>query len=367
MRIGVVAENVAERLAMASGAVPEPVVLGAWGLFVSRLLLAGAKLGVFDALTGRTAGAATLAAELELSPDGLERLLRALNGLGYLKRSRGSYSLTPVARKWLGKGSKTSMKDAMLFIEELWAWSSTLEQGVRTGQGLRLHDEGVMTTESWRRYLRGLATFAGPAGKEIVRRLKPARPLRRLLDVGGGHGMYAVEFCRRHPGLKAEVLDLPEAVATGREIVQEAGFSDRVSFRAGDMRKDEWGEGHDAILLFNVLHNATEAEARAVLRKARAAVAPGGVVAVQESEYKQTDGDLSFTAGFGELFFFLVSGARTWPEATLRGWLTEAGFEKVKTQRLWLAPAVVVSGLGPASRAPPLREAQGGGQAVRSE
>jgi hypothetical protein len=29
----------------------------------------------------------------------------------------------------------------------------------------------------------------------------------------------------------------------------------------------------------------------------------------------------------------------------MRGWLAELGFAKVKTQRLWLAPAVVVSGL----------------------
>ncbi|MBI5549433.1 MAG: methyltransferase [Deltaproteobacteria bacterium] len=347
MRVGVVADNLVESLALTAGAVPEPVVLGAWGLFASRLLLAGAKLGVFDALTDRTADAATLAKELGLSVEGLERLLRALNGLGYLKRSRGRYSLSALSKKWLARGSKSSMKDALLFLEELWSWTSHLEAGVRTGRGIRLHDDGVLSPESWGRYLRGLATFAAPAGKEIVRRIKFARPPAKLLDVGGGHGMYSVEFCRRHPGLKAEVLDLPEAAAHGRKIVEEAGFDARVTFRPGDMRTDEWGTGYDAILLFNVLHNATEAEAKVVLRKARAAIAPGGVLAIQESEYKQTEGDLSFTAGFGELFFFLVSGAQTWPEPTLRAWLVEAGFERVRTQRLWLAPAVVVSGLGP--------------------
>ena len=53
-------------------------------------------------------------------------------------------------------------------------------------------------------------------------------------------------------------------------------------------------------------------------------------------------------AGFGELFFFMVSGARTWPEATMRQWLSSAGFEGVGKKRLWLAPAVIVSGYRPA-------------------
>ena len=155
--------------------------------------------------------------------------------------------------------------------------------------------------------------------------------------------MYAAAFCERHPGLRATVLDLPDAVVHGREIVREAG-AERVTFVEGDFRTAEWGDGYDAILLFNVLHNATEAEARAAVARAHAALAPGGRLLIQESEYRDTDGDLSFTAGFGELFFFLASGARTWPEATMRGWMEDAGFGAVRTTRLWIAPAMVISG-----------------------
>lgn len=347
MKLGVVPDNLAERLALASGAVPEPMVLGAWGLFVSRLLLAGAKLGVFDGLAAGPATAEALAPRLKVSVAGLERLLRGLNGLGYLARRQGVYSLRPAARKWLVGSSPDSMRDAILFIEELWDWTADLEEAVRTGQTKSLHHDRKLSTESWGRYMRGLATFAAPAGRELLRRVKARRPLERLLDVGGGHGMYSVAFCRKYPRLAAEVLDLPEAVVHGREIVAQAGFSARVTHREGDMRTVEWGRGYDAVLLFNVLHNATEEECPALVARAFAALEPGGVVAIQEAEYRASDGDLSFTAGFGELFFFLVSGARTWPESTLREWLSKAGFTAVKTQRLWLAPSVVVTGLKP--------------------
>lgn len=348
MKLGVVADNLAEAVALATGAVPEPVVLGAWGLFVSRMLLAGAKLGVFEALSDGPGTAAELAPRLRVSEQGLERLLRALNGLDYLRRDRGTYSLAPVARKWLSRTSKNDLSDVLRFVEDLWRWTGGLEDAVKSGEPGRIHEDPAMTPEAWGRYMRGLAVFAKPAGAEVVRRVKLPRGAKRLLDVGGGHGMYSVAFCQRYPGLAAEVLDLPEAVAHGRAIVQQAGFEGRVTFREGDMRSAEWGTGYDAVLLFNVLHNATEAEATAVVQKAYAALAPGGVLAVQESEYRETSGNLSFSAGFGELFFFLVSGARTWPEATLRRWQDACGFSPVKTRRLWLAPAVVVTGTRPA-------------------
>lgn len=344
MRLSLSSDNFLERAALMSGAVPQPVVLGAWGLFVSRVLLCSVKLGVWDALEAGPAGSNELAQKLALHPDGAERLLRVLNGMGYLRRHRGRYTLTTLAKKWLVSSSKHSMRDALLFVEELWNWVGHLEDAVRTGQARELHADGVMSPESWGRYLRGLAAFAKPAGSEIARRLTLHRPLRRLLDVGGGHGQYSVALCQKHPALEAVVLDLPQAVAHGRKLVDEAGMSDRITFIEGDMRQCDWGPGFDAVLLFNVLHNFKEDDSRAIVARAHAALRPGGTLAIQESEYQRTDGKLSFTSAFGELFFFLVSGARTWPEETLRGWMSAAGFEDVKTARLWLAPAVLVTG-----------------------
>lgn len=69
------------------------------------------------------------------------------------------------------------------------------------------------------------------------------------------------------------------------------------------MRTAEWGEGYDVVLIFNVIHNATEPEAQQLMRKALAALRPGGTLAVLESAYRQTSGDLDAASGFGELFF----------------------------------------------------------------
>ncbi len=343
MHLAVAADNVLEQAALAAGVVPLPLVAGFWGMGLSRCVIAGTRLGVFEALEPGSRSAAEVAAATGCDPTGMETLLNALNGFGYVSRGGGSYRNTRLTRRWLLKKSRFAMTDAVLFFADLWDQMSNLEEAVLTGKPRRFHDAG-MPDEFWGRYMRGLATFARVAGREVVRRTRLPDPPARLLDAGGGHGLYSAAFCRKYPGLRAEVLDLPGACSHGRAIVAEAGLSDRVVHREGDLRTDAWGQGYDLILLFNVLHNATRAESAAMLNRAHEALAPGGTLAILDSEHREFGGNLSTTAGFNELFFFLLNGTRAYPEATLREWLTAAGFGSLKTERMMMAPAVLLTG-----------------------
>ena len=59
-----------------------------------------------------------------------------------LRRALGCGAIAAhAARKWLARQSKSNMRDAILFVEELWNWVGRLEDAVRSGQGARLHDE----------------------------------------------------------------------------------------------------------------------------------------------------------------------------------------------------------------------------------
>ncbi len=54
---------------------------------------------------------------------------------------------------------------------------------------------------------------------------------RRVLDLGGCHGLYSVALCRAHSGLSAEVLDLAPDRRYFDETVAARGMSNRVHFR----------------------------------------------------------------------------------------------------------------------------------------
>lgn len=345
MRLEVVPDGVLERVALALGVVPTPLVQLSWGMGSSRSILAGVRLGVFDTLDKGPASAAEVASATDCSVAGIETLLSSLNGFGNIRHRDGQYSNTRVTSRFLVRGAKQSMVDMVLFMGDLWNLFSDLEGAVRDGSIADLH-HGEHPPEFWERYLRGLAPMAALMAREVARRVKFDQPPLRLLDVGGGHGMFSVGFCKRHAGLLAEVLDLPAGVPVGEQLVAEQDMAARVIYRPGDLRTDPWGEGHDAVLLFNIIHNLTVEESRDAIGKAFMALRPGGQLVILDADHNRKRGNVDQAGGFSELLCYVTSGTRAYPVATMRDWMTEAGFQRIKTQRLFTGPYMaLISGV----------------------
>ena len=74
-------------------------------------------------------------------------------------------------------------------------------------------------------------------------------------------------LCRRHPGLRATIVDLPGSARIGREIVAEAGMADRVHHVEGDMFEADLGGPHDGALCFNIVHHLSPERAKALFAR----------------------------------------------------------------------------------------------------
>jgi ubiquinone/menaquinone biosynthesis C-methylase UbiE len=342
MRPGITTWNPLVGLALWSGLAPVPLMEVFWGMGLSRSVIAGARLGVFALLGSGPKSLEEMARGLACDPMGLAPLLDALTGFGYLCRSRKKphrYSLSRQSRRWLLPESKGSLHEGLLMLGDLFASVEPFEEKIRQGGVTNFHHRGL-GDEVWGHYIRGLGHFARYMGGVVATAIPVDRPPRRILDVAGGHGLYSVALCRRFPGCEAVVLDLPNAVPHGRALVEEEGFSERVNFQEGDLRTMPWGEGFDVVLLFNILHNLTEPECTQAISRARQAVRVGGTLVIVDSEH--TDGPLSATTGFNELFFFLVSGSSVWPEKSIRQWMKEAGFHRISRKGNLILPSLLV-------------------------
>ncbi len=342
MRLDVAGDGLLEKLGLMTGMVPTPLIHTTFGVGYSRSIVAGTRLGIFEALGDGEAVPAEVAEQVNCHPEGTRALMAALVGFGLLERSGGRYRNSKAVKKWLLEGSEQSLKDAVLFLGYCHELVWNLEDDVRTGAIVRVHDK-QHPPEFWDAYMGALAAFARLLGKEVVKRVKVGTP-RRMLDVGGGHGVYSAALCGRYEGLTADVLDLEPACVAGRRIQEADGTADRVRHVVGDFRTADWGTGYDLVLVFNVLHNATEEESRSLIRKAHAALNPGGRLVISDAKHLGEDGKLDASAGWNELFFFLISGAQAWPEATLRGWMTEAGFSDLKRTEFLMAPQIALAG-----------------------
>jgi len=138
--------------------------------------------------------------------------------------------------------------------------------------------DNLDATRRWVAYTTCLTRYeAGPG----LDRIETGRH-RRLLDLGGNSGEFAAQACRRAPNLTATVFDLPVVCALGRENLADRPEGARVTFQAGDMRRDPLPEGHDLVTFKSVLHDWPTDEARALLERAGRALAPGGRLVIYE-------------------------------------------------------------------------------------
>src|SRR5690349_6120543 len=133
MRIGVIPETIFERLALALGLVPTPLVDTSGTFILARVVIAATQLGVFEALAAQALTAPELAAACGTHAGSTQQLLDTLASSGYVQASSGHYRLSPASRRWLLKASPTSLRDAILFAALEWNWISNLSEFIRSG------------------------------------------------------------------------------------------------------------------------------------------------------------------------------------------------------------------------------------------
>jgi hypothetical protein len=210
MRLAAVPDNPVEWAIARLNVAPRPLLETQFAYTLARVIMVATKLGVFEALAAGPATGSEVATRCGTSPVGTEKLLFALAGAGYVRAQDGGYALTPVSRKWLLRASRQSLADKLLLQFLEWDWLERAEDYVRTGEPLDLHS--MTEGEQWNLYQRGMRAMAGALAGEAVRRMPVPKHASEMLDIGGSHGYYSVTLCRRHQGLRAVILDLPEAV-----------------------------------------------------------------------------------------------------------------------------------------------------------
>jgi cyclopropane fatty-acyl-phospholipid synthase-like methyltransferase len=151
-----------------------------------------------------------------------------------------------------------------------------------------------------------------------------------MLDVGGGPGTFSIAFAQAHPDLLAEVLDLGSVLPLAERHIREAGLSDRVAVRAGDLRTDDFGGGYDLVLVSAICHMLDEEENRDLFRRCAKALVAGGRVVIREFIL---DPDRSGPPGAALFALNMLVGTRrgnTYTEAEFRLWLEQAGFGEIR-------------------------------------
>lgn len=289
----------------------------------SRVLLSAVELDLFAALAEGPADAAQVAARIGGAPRATARLMDALVVLEILDRDGELYSLDAAARDLLVPG-EPGYDGGLRHSAHLWASWSTLSDAVRAGTSVKPLLEGPERVARTEAFIAAMHAGGSRRATEVVGCLDLAG-VRRVLDVGGASGAYAMEFVRRGDDLRAAVFDLPDVLPLTRGYLDAAGLSDRVETLPGDYLVDGFGAGWDLIFLSNIIHINAPGENADLVRRAAAALAPGGRVVIQDFVPDDDRRGPRFPVLFALNMLVNTKEGDTYTLAELRAWTDAAG------------------------------------------
>lgn len=296
----------------------------------SRLLLTALELDLFTALD-QPAGAAAVAARLGTDARATEMLLNALTATGVLTKRDGLYQNTETAARCLSSASPSSARTALLHIAHLWRNWSRLTDCVRRGASPRApRRRSRAETEAFIAMMHYNAEARAPMVVEAV----GAQGLRRMLDLGGGSGAYAIAFAQAAPELEADILDQPAVLRLARRHIRAAGLGARVKTRPGDLRQPSYGENYDLVFISAICHMLSPEENRAMLRKSFAALNPGGRVVIQDFILEADKVSPRAGALFSLNMLVNTRAGASYSEPEYVAWLQEAGFRDIQRRDL---------------------------------
>ncbi|UFS70295.1 acetylserotonin O-methyltransferase [Geomonas sp. RF6] len=290
---------------------------------------AGVKLNVFTPLAEGALSADELATRLSCDPRGMETLLNALSALGLLEKRNARYGATPFAARFLSRTSPEYLGHIIMHHHHLLPSWTRLDQAVATGVPVResvAYEDDASVRES---FLMGMFNLAMQLAPRVAEGLD-LKGRKRLLDLGGGPGTYAIHFCLQNPEMFAVICDLPSTRKFAEETVGRFNLSDRISFEARDFDTEEIPGGFDAAWLSHILHGEGPRGCATILRKAAAALNPGGLLMVQEFILDDTKDRPLFPALFSLNMLVGTTEGRSYSQGEISAMLEEAGARDIR-------------------------------------
>lgn len=289
------------------------------GFMPAQIVLTANRLDLFSHLSGKTLTARKLAKEIGCDPNATERLCNALTALGFLyKNEEGAYKNAPKSEAHLVRGRSYYIGDSLRLQSKLWQSWSALEDVIRTGKPARKE----RTKDGSRQFTLAMANIGQLSARQVAEGLD-LRGVRRMLDLGGGPGVYAEEFVRKNPDIHATIFDVPDVVEVTRERIRDSA---QLSTIAGDCFEDDLGADYDLVFMSNFIHIFALNEIIPLFNKVRKALNPRGRLVIKDFFMNDQHSGPVFSAQFALHMLVNTETGNTYSFPELRRALQEAEF-----------------------------------------
>lgn len=325
-----------EKILLANDIIPHPFTDAASSVGLGFALGSAIKLKIADALSTEPKPLAEIAAKAGVSELGCELVLDCLDALGYVTRKGDQFAFTKRGFKNLSTQSPQNFRHFILFCDNLYKGYLALDDTIRLGRNPQESMLEKMSDYDWELFSRAMIDISQTNVKEVAGKVPVAKSAAKMLDLGGSHGLYSIELCKKHPQLAATVVDLPPVKKYADECIAKHGAGNKVGFLASDFMKDELPKGNDIILAFNIIHGLNPAENEQLASKVFGALNKGGIYVILD-QIKGIGGQSQMskaTTAYMALNLLHQAGGKTYTHAEVDTFAKKAGFQKMDLKKL---------------------------------
>ena len=296
-------------------------------------LHAAVKLDIFSSLGSEGKTSLDVAEKTHSDPRAMTTLLNALSAMGLLRKCGDRFSNTEAASIFLDRNSSRYLGWRILHHHYLMPSWARLDEAVRTGEPVGNENSAINQESQRQAFLMAMFNNALPVSGRIVPFIN-LEGRRNFLDLGGGPGTYAIEFCRKNPLLKAVVFDLPASRPYAEATIDRFNMQGRIDFAGGNFFEDDIPGSYDVVWMSHILHSSGPEACQLLIEKAVEVLQPGGLMLVHDFWLDDSGDGPLFPALFALNMLVRTDSGRSYTKSEAQGMLESAGLKNIRRLKL---------------------------------
>lgn len=339
MKVITTSSNVFELIALSANLIPVPLIHTQIYPLIAKAVLEAHSLNIFEAFRTGPKSLENAAETTGLDPNALGSLLKVLAACKYLKYKQHKYSLTSMSRKWCLKSSPESLYNMQCYNQVTWNWLGHLETFLKTGKGIQYHDN--LDEREWALYQQGMENIASTISKFITALGPKLDKPKKMLDIGGSHGLFSLEYVKKYPGMSATILDLPLAVDHAEPLLRKHYKGNNIRYKKGDARKECFGiDEYDIVFVGSVMHHFTAEQNTDLCNRISTALKTKGYLVIQEFLKAEEEVKSEMITSTMDLFFNLSSNSGGWSAKDLVQFQHASGLKPLRVKKFASVPGL---------------------------
>jgi len=251
------------------------------GFMRSCVLGAASELDLFTVLGEESMSADQLAERLSADRRATRVLLDAVSALALLDKQDDCYTVPSEIRRFLTDGTPECVlpmiRHRMNMLRHWAQLAWVTKAGIPCPRQVSIRGAAADRAA----FIAAMHTVSAPVADDLVARLRPPR-FAHLLDVGGASGTWTLALLGAVADSRATIFDLPDAIEQARVRLASTEFAHRVTLVSGDFYVDELPGGADFAWISAIIHQHSRERSRELFAKVKAALEPGGWIAVRD-------------------------------------------------------------------------------------